>query len=172
MQELLSFNLTLTWQNQKPEELLTQVGEWLETTDPDLAVEYFRAATHVNPTYSLAWYRLGDLLLKNGKYTDAVKALEHAVNLTPEHHPTWYKLALAHKSAGDMQAAESVVNEVLRLCPTHPGALLLRLQLLAQQAQWEDIIRLFHEMPEDLRRSKEVRQMCAEALSKSGRDSD
>ncbi len=159
--------LSISWHIQEPAELLTKVGEWLETNRPDLAQAYFYAATLVNPTYDLAWYRLGDLCLRIGQYEQAVDAFRHAVELAPDHHPTWYKLSLALAQMGDIQGALEASLRVLQMAPLHSGAWLQRLRLLAKLGRWEEVYQLCQEVPKSLQSSKEVHQLCCQARQKA-----
>ncbi len=58
--------LAVTWRGQSRPELLIQIGEWLEPTDPSLAQRYYEAARGLQAANSLAAYRAGKLALKLG----------------------------------------------------------------------------------------------------------
>ncbi|MCW5947545.1 MAG: hypothetical protein KIT74_11015 [Fimbriimonadales bacterium] len=88
---------------------------------------------------SLRLFDIGRCALREGDVRTAVRALEHARVLTPAHNVTIFLLALAYFKAGDLIAALEAVDEVLDLCPRHPGAQLLKLRCCAGLAQWEEI---------------------------------
>jgi tetratricopeptide (TPR) repeat protein len=64
------------------------------------AVEHFKRATELNPTFAEAYYGWGKSLLDSGKAADASAPLESAVKLAPENPTVHFALATAYQRAG------------------------------------------------------------------------
>lgn len=143
-----TIRLTITWQNQSPAELLEQVGGWLEAQgEIEQALIYYEAALQVDPTFSLASYRAGRIALRRQDYIRAVKFLEHAVRLTPDHAPTYYLLSLAYYKVGEVQRAIESAEIALQNNPLHVGAFLQKLRCLALLKKWEEIEKICQDLP-------------------------
>lgn len=61
--------------------------------DPSAAERHFRRAIEIDPEYALAWGQLGHLLLLQGRFEEALAALERSVELDPDE--MWHQLCLA-----------------------------------------------------------------------------
>lgn len=149
--------LSVTWQGQNPAELLTQVGEWLERWGQKAqAMTYYEAALLVDPTYSLAAFRGGDLALRQQQYAYAVEKLECALRLTPDHAPTHYLTSLAYAGLGQMERALALAERALQYNPHHSGAILQKLRSLAALGRWEEIHSLCQKLPSHLLEAREI----------------
>lgn len=71
------------------------IGVRLETSDPELAISHYLAATKSPDERSLALYRLGRLYLELGQYRKAVTSMRKSLELTPGHNVTIALLAKA-----------------------------------------------------------------------------
>lgn len=132
--------LQVTWHGQSPAELLTTAGEWLERQNdgPDPSV-YYRAALAVDPTFSLAAYRMGQWELQRQRAAEAVDALELAMRLTPEHAPTFHLASKAYAGLNDWTNALRCAEGALARNPLNAAAFLQRLRSLAALERWQEI---------------------------------
>jgi predicted Zn-dependent protease len=69
------------------------------------AIDVFRAALHVNPEYSLAWYELAFAFRVRGRLPEAVDAYEHYIKLRPTDPDPYYGLARSLQKLGKKDAA-------------------------------------------------------------------
>lgn len=156
-----TLEVSVTWRDQSPAELLTTVGEWLEGIGQlEQAARYYFAATTISPDDALAFYRLGKLRLRQAEYALACDALSRAVQLTPDHAPTWYHLAHAYFHLQDYAQADTAAQHALQLDPDHAGAYLIRLRVAQQRGDMESIKALLARVPAALKNAAEVRQMA------------
>jgi tetratricopeptide (TPR) repeat protein len=79
------------------------------------ALQAFRSAVAVDPSFPQAQAELGKLLLKRGEVDDAIAHLEKAVSLEPETAAPAYVLAQAYRRAGQTDRARDLLARVSRL---------------------------------------------------------
>jgi Flp pilus assembly protein TadD len=89
------------------------------------AESLFRAALERDSRDAIANSLLGALLLNRGVPADATPFLERAVSLAPQDVQATYNLAGAYALTGRGEHARQTAEAVLRLQPSHPGALAL-----------------------------------------------
>ena len=132
--------ISITWQKQQVPELLTQIGEWLELrSSAEDAMQYYEAALRVDPSYSFAAWKLGQMDLKNGEYNQAVLHLNRASRLAPDHAPTYYLLSLAYSATGQSSDALDAAESALKYNTNNVGAFLQKLRSLAQLGRWQEL---------------------------------
>jgi tetratricopeptide (TPR) repeat protein len=137
----LAPELRMTWQEQAPASLLIQVGQWLEgRTLMEDALRFYRAAHGAAPTDAYASCCEGRLLNRQGRYSEALNALERAVGIGPDHAPTSYLAACAAAACGDRPAARRHAEHALRQDPRHTGACTVLLRLYAEDSDWARLI--------------------------------
>ena len=66
----------------------------------DEAADTYRAAISESSSVSPAWNNLGELMLRQGKYADAVSAFETAADLEPRDPRPVYNAGVAYQQAG------------------------------------------------------------------------
>ncbi len=81
-------------------ELARESQQW------DDAVTHFGRAAKLDAAFGDAYLGLGQSLISNKKYAEAIPPLETAVKLEPQNPATHYSLAMAYTRAGRKQEAE------------------------------------------------------------------
>lgn len=157
--------LQITWDNQLPAELLTQVGEWLENTAPHEAYAYYEAALSIDSSYSLAAWRCGSLALKQQNYTYAVNKIEQSLRLLPDHAPSYYLLGKAYFGVKDYYQSLECSEKTLLLNPQHSGACSLKVSSLAALHKWKDLISYARSSFNHVEQPGETRMLLALALA-------
>jgi tetratricopeptide (TPR) repeat protein len=79
------------------------------------ALEAFRAAVRLQPSFAQAQSELGKLLLKRGDVTGAIAHLERATALEPENTSPAYVLSQAYRRSGQTARAQELLARVSRL---------------------------------------------------------
>ncbi len=77
-----------------------------ETQDLPDAIQHFKKATQINPTFGDAYLGLGMSLLAQKNFADSVAPLQTAVKLQPENPAAHYGLATAYARTGRKEDAE------------------------------------------------------------------
>lgn len=155
-------NIAITWKEQQPAELLTQVGEWLETHKQyNFALAYYEAALSANPEYGLSAWRSGQLKLKQGNYADAAGNFEHMLKISPDHAPTHYLTSLAYSGMGQPERALAYAESALLYNPKHDGAHLQKLRCLGILENWSELNDACQSSPSSLNHAGEVHLWCA-----------
>ena len=94
------------------------IGELLraqpERTEEAEAV--YRKAIETDPRFSLPWLGLGDLL-RTSRSSEAQKAYETAVNISPLSGYAWWKLAVFRMENSDLDGSRSAIREALNVQP-------------------------------------------------------
>lgn len=160
--------LRVTWGGQCPAELLTQVGEWLESQgDSAAALTYYASALAVDAEWSLAAYRAGHLLAGLKRPTEAAEYLERAAAAAPDHAPTWYLASKVSLACAQPVEALQKAQRAIGLDPNHTGAALVALRALVELQEWSRILECVTTRPA-LAASAEVRLTCALAHCRLG----
>ena len=77
-----------------------------EMQDLPEAIQHFKKATQLNPTFGDAYLGLGMSLLAQKNFADSVAPLQAAVKLQPENPAAHYGLATAYSRTGQKEEAE------------------------------------------------------------------
>ena len=86
------------------------------------AAEHYHDAVEIDPAFSLAWYRLGELRFLEGQYLEAAEYLERAVELDPA-QPHWQlALGVARARSNQLLGAKQAFEAALRLAPDSAAA--------------------------------------------------
>jgi tetratricopeptide (TPR) repeat protein len=94
--------------------------------DSDAEHEY-RTALALNPNDLLAHYNLGNILLKQKKFTDSIAQFQAVLALDSNHPEALYNEAVAYAYLHDNASAAACANDVLKLNPQFdPARELLR----------------------------------------------
>jgi tetratricopeptide (TPR) repeat protein len=80
-----------------------------------------------NPQQGRAQWLLGECYARDGRWSDAARALRAGIASRHPSHHDWYELADACRRAGDVRGAEEALAQALRMAPGDP-------QLLAMKA--------------------------------------
>jgi tetratricopeptide (TPR) repeat protein len=97
------------------------LGEaYAETGAQEQAVEQYRRALELGPTFHDLRYRLARLLLESGRSREAREELERVVEARPKFYDAWATLGLAAYVSGDPEAARTVWTELRRERPDDP----------------------------------------------------
>jgi len=88
-----------------------------------LAQEHLRAAIKLNGTVPHWHVALGDCLLGQQRYGEAVEAYRHAVGIEPRLTAAWFNMGICHRSIGQLSAARSAFQAAVKLEPNAPDIL-------------------------------------------------
>lgn len=99
-----------------------RAGELQRERRLDEAAELLQQVTREAPQFARGWFLLGFVEGDRGNYARAVRALEHAVGLTPADAEIHHLLAKAHTAQGTLADAVRCYREVLRLDPGRAAA--------------------------------------------------
>lgn len=94
------------------------------------AVTNLSAAQHLYPANTEAGFRLGNVLLAQGKYSDALTVFEKTISAADYYEEVYYHAALAAIGTGDVKKAVHYLVANLRLHPYHLQAYQMLAQLL------------------------------------------
>jgi tetratricopeptide (TPR) repeat protein len=104
-------------------------------------LEGLRQAIEKFPKYYYALERLGTEYIRLGKpegFKAAELLLAAAVEVNPRGFKSWYGLAYARYSLGDMAGSMAAVQKAIEINPGSPDALLLSGSLLRQSKKYQD----------------------------------
>jgi protein O-mannosyl-transferase len=88
------------------------------------AMEQYRAAIRLRPSYASAWVNLGTALDGSGDAAGALACFETATQAAPELVEAWVNLGSALGRSQRPAEAAAALDRALALDPDHPGALL------------------------------------------------
>jgi cytochrome c-type biogenesis protein CcmH/NrfG len=86
-------------------------------------------AEATNPQRGRAQWLLGECYARDGRWSDAARALGAGIASRRASHRDWYELADACRRSGDIRDAEQALAQALRLAPGDPQLLALRAAL-------------------------------------------
>ncbi len=93
------------------------LGEALFFRDLDAAVQEFRTAIRLDPTYAWAHGNLGGTLRLRGDLDEAVAELRESIRLDPEHELVHHNLGLALVDKGEIEEAITAFRAAIRVSP-------------------------------------------------------
>ncbi len=162
-------SLHITWQRQSPAETLVQMGEWLEARRcMSDALEFYQAALLIDPSFSFAGWRGGQLSLKRKDYQTAAQLLEASLRASPDHAPTMYLISVAYSGLERHELALDYANTALKYDSQHVGAFLQKLRSHAALQQWDELKVACHSAPLSAMPAGEVHLWCALASIQKG----
>ena len=104
----------------------------------DLAVSNLSAALSLYPANTEAGFRLGNVLLAQGKYKEALAAFEKTMSAASYYEEVYFHAALAALGAQDVQKAVHYLKDNLRLHPYNLQGYVMLSQLLDQDVIYAD----------------------------------
>lgn len=110
-----------------------------------LAEDYTSAASEYRKVIAICLQRLGNLSVSEGKYAEAVRLLQDAVQSDPASDDIAEDLAVAHLYAGDFDKAEATLEPVLKRQPEDFRALNLLGRVYFLQGKYEPAANELHE---------------------------
>jgi len=94
------------------------LGEsWRRAGDPGRAVEHYAAARTLMPSYDLAWFQEGLLLLQMRRGAEAVHALEQYLAQRPHQFKGWMNLGAAYGQIGRLPDALRCFERAVEIAP-------------------------------------------------------
>ncbi|MBI5016867.1 MAG: tetratricopeptide repeat protein [Deltaproteobacteria bacterium] len=107
-----------------------------------------REALAIGPNHvqTLAW--LAEVLLAEGRHTEALSAADEALTLSPSHTPALLVKSRAYRLLGKLEPAAVAIAEALRLDPKNPRLLAEKGQVAVAQGRWEAAAAAFREAVE------------------------
>jgi len=79
------------------------------------SIGLYRKALEAQPGMSTAWFSLGSVCEKCGRYAEAAEAFAKARELSPEMQFAWYNLGVCYLKLGEREKAEAQFREAVRL---------------------------------------------------------
>lgn len=89
---------------------LAKARQLVQSGQYDAAIKLYRGLLRLTPKHPLVNSLLGALLIQIGKPEQAVKPLEIAFALAPEHPENWVRLLIAHHRGGDIHRARELLE--------------------------------------------------------------
>jgi tetratricopeptide (TPR) repeat protein len=93
------------------------LGEALSGGDDASAVAELQKEIDINPSFSMAYYRLGDAYEKRGDWDRAIAVLERSIWLNPNHSGPYTLIGKAYLKRGDAGDAEGALRHALQMDP-------------------------------------------------------
>ena len=145
------------------------------------AENYLDRALHIDPNYADALFELGSLKMEQRKFDEAIPLLRRCSEVSPRPSGAYYKLALAERSAHQLEASQRDMNVFKTLSKNpQPGPYPLqhffdyverRSALSAQQKNETDLRQLQAEVQQHPDRPRSL-HLLAEAYLKLNRTND
>ena len=110
----------------------------LNAGDLAAAEASLRACLALNAEHDDALFRLGGLLIDQGRSEEGIVYLERALAVSPENLECRYRLGTAYRNAGRPDDAEDYLNTVVDRVPGHVGALYNLSRVLIQSDRREE----------------------------------
>lgn len=104
----------------------------------DSAAQNLSLAQSLYPANTEAGFRLGNVLLAQGKYKDALSAFEKTMSAAAYHEEVYFHAALAALGTHDHKKAVHYLMDNLKLHPYHLQAYVMLLQLLDEDVIYAD----------------------------------
>ncbi len=106
------------------------------------ALEDFRAAARLAPGSADLQQAQGAVLLRLGRWREAVAAFKRALELRPQLGSAWYDLGMAQVGAGDVEAARTSLARAVERMPDQAEPLGQLSILAARRGDWVEVRRL------------------------------
>lgn len=145
--------------------IYARMGFWSNATSD------YRAATLLDPQFrqGMADYGLGWSLMAQGRYAEAVVSYTRAVGRMPLPAPSYFQRSRAYEQLGDIDAAISDMNAVIRAIPQYPEAHHRRAHLFMLKrvhgAALSDLTVAVANDPNDLFAGKDIAYLCGTPAS-------
>ena len=120
-----------------PEALWVLGAIALDQKDYATAADILARYTELNPTYALGYVSLGDAYAGLGRWEDAAKAYQEALDISPD-ATAYISLGLALHRLGRLDQAADAFESALKLDPTIAAARQALGDIAFQQGQWEE----------------------------------
>lgn len=91
----------------QPEELFDVASDDIALGDLEAAAEKYRRCVEMQPDYFDAWHALGMVLMKLGKYPEAIEAGLRSTALRPNDQLAWSSLSLFYVRNHQIKEAEA-----------------------------------------------------------------
>ncbi|OQB40198.1 MAG: cellulose synthase subunit BcsC [Candidatus Hydrogenedentes bacterium ADurb.Bin179] len=107
------------------------------------AREAFLQTLQHEPNRPVALHGLGNIAFENGNHQEAVRYLEHALQVEPTNSNTWFLLGMARAAAGDVTRAEDAYREGMRVGPEDVWPAIGLANLLAEAGRRDEACALY-----------------------------
>jgi tetratricopeptide (TPR) repeat protein len=123
---LQAYRNAIDWQTdtatKNPGPFINMGGLFLETNQPEKAVEYLRKAIEIAPDEAKAHQQLGKAYFNLNELPKALIELEKAAQLAPNNAPVHYVLAQVYRKQGLQEKAKGEFDRYTKLSATHSVA--------------------------------------------------
>ncbi len=107
----------------EPPEMHYLLGEIaIFRSDQETAIREFRREIEINPTFSSAWYRLGDAYSRLSRWDEAASALKKALWLNPDFSSPYVLLGKVYAELNQDELAAGVLEKALSMDPNNASA--------------------------------------------------
>lgn len=118
---------------------------YYELENDEKAIDAYRKALSLDPSYPSLFYRYGLLLRKEQRNQEAEKAFQDALDLNPEFHESALELSEIWIEQQRYARAESLLTSVLTADPDQEEALLTLALMYFNQGKYDDGIRILEQ---------------------------
>jgi tetratricopeptide (TPR) repeat protein len=102
------------------------------------SAEWTRGELEVNPGNAMAWNQLGDVLVREAKWDQAITMLQRSVWINPFYSAPYILLGRAYMKQGQGATAEGMLRRAIQYDPNNRSAHYLLAQLLQQMGRNEE----------------------------------
>lgn len=118
---------------------MVQVGNWLEATDIDNALQYYKSAYALDSSCGIAPWHVGQILRKSRRLEEAIEWYQKSFIADPNHNAVAYLLAACYHAIDNFENCLVYIDRCLALTPDHDTSGRLLQKCLNDLCQAEDI---------------------------------
>ena len=147
------------------------IGQILARMGDDIgAVEAYRRAAQLEPSYGRAWLMLGVTLSRDGAHDEAVDALYRARGLTPGDYSTSSALARVLAAAGRIDEAVGILEHIVLNHRDKPIPYMQLIEMYEKQGKITDAVRIARKLAARYPGEELYRQQLAQLEEAVGAD--
>jgi len=107
------------------------------------AIDAFREATKLNPSYADAWANMGVALYNNNSYMEAIQAFNKSLSIDQKQGRVWYFIGSAYSKLGRNEEAIQAYDNAINLNKTDANAWTNKGSALYKLGKYEESIQAF-----------------------------
>ncbi len=146
--------------------LFRQVDEHITAGDRGAAIQCLEDGLRQAPHNFSGWMRLGRLLYEDGRYGQAVKAVQACEQFDPL--LAEFQSVQQHIQRGNLQGAEDAARAMLKTCPGHPRAVFTLAHVAQARGREEERVAVLRQGLQHGPANPVLRQLLVGALESAG----